>query len=116
MPRGCLRARIPSASRPSRAVGARRYSSSASSPSMRRPARIFSAIDSITIDDGSLELVAKTWRDRFADHAGFRRVAIKRLEAGAFLAAEIVLDIIPQVGSADLLVCARVGEIVPRDL
>ena len=46
--------------------------------------------------------------------AGFGRVAIERLEPGALVVAEMVLDIIPQVARADRLMLRRVRGSTPR--
>ena len=53
--------------------------------------------------------------DRSRYHANLRRVAIEQLEAGAFVGAKIVLDIIAQVPRAEVAVLWRIAEILARD-
>src|SRR5947209_9038206 len=106
---GCLCARTWSARRPSRGVGARRYSSSASARSMRAPARAFDAI-------ASRSMSIKLRRCRPFHDARFSRVAEKRFETCLFVVSEIVLDIVAQVPRADRLPFRIRADVLSREL
>src|SRR5436309_796023 len=140
MPSGCLRTRTPSASSPRSGVGARRYNSNASAAFSRSPDRTFFAMRSTVIispdtEKGSYPFLkavsAKKEYDLFSRHrnqplekpqragtcdvADFGCVPIEQLQTGAFLVAERVFDIIPQVTPAHRLVGGRAREVLARN-
>src|SRR5205823_14116645 len=105
---GCLCARTWSARRPSRGVGARRYSSTASARSMRAPARAFDAI-------ASRSMSIKLRRCGPFHDARFSRVADKALEPCLFVVPERVLHLVAHVRRADLLLLLVRAGLPSRD-
>ena len=84
---GCLRARIVSASRPSRCVGASRYSSSASAADTRPPSITFATIAST--------MLRRTPAFGGVAPAQIGGVVEEHLQPRRFLGAQAVLHIIP---------------------
>src|SRR5205823_3720746 len=91
---GCLRARTASARRPSSAVGAWRYRSSASSAPTRSPARTLSA-SPVTLG------MIKAQRSVERREVELRGVLVERPQALELVVAKKVLNIIAQVPPGD---------------
>src|SRR6266853_3135245 len=93
-----------SASWPRTAVGAARYSSSASAASTRCPARTLS----MTLS--TIKLHGSRRRD-----AKLERVAIEQLQPRPLVVAEMILNIIAQVPRAECLPFRRVRQVFARN-
>src|SRR3989454_9616758 len=108
MPPGCLRARTASANRPSSAVGACRYSSSASSPRRRSPARTLS-------DSPVMFGMVEIHRAFVRDQPELIRVHVESPEPLELLPAEKVPNIMSQVPAGRSLTLGTVRKVRTGD-